>query len=70
MFKYRGPSTDMHAVVPIVFLMAWKQAMQPSEKTADLGRIIGKLNPEGDSVVYKVISFHDRVVIDQSSLPS
>jgi hypothetical protein len=70
MFKYRGLSTDMPEVVPIVFHMAWKPAMQPSEKTADLGRIIARLKPEGDSVVYKVVSFLDRVVIDQSSLPS
>jgi hypothetical protein len=44
MFKYRGLSTDMPEVVPIVFLMAWKPAMQPSEKTADLGRIIARLD--------------------------
>ena len=70
MFKYRGLSTDMPEVVPIVFLMAWKPAMQPFEKTADLGRIIARLKPEGDSVACKVIRFLDRVVIDQSSLPS
>jgi hypothetical protein len=50
--------------------MAWKQAMQPSEKTADLGRIIARLKPEGDSVACKVIRFLDRVAIDQSSLAS
>jgi hypothetical protein len=44
MFKYRGLSTDMPEVVPIVFLMAWKPAMQPSEKTADRGRIIARLD--------------------------
>jgi hypothetical protein len=44
MFKYRGLSTDMPEVVPFVFLMAWKRAMQPSEKTADLGRIIARLD--------------------------
>jgi hypothetical protein len=44
MFKYRGLSTDMPEVVPIVFLMAWKPAMQPFEKTADLGRIIARLD--------------------------
>jgi hypothetical protein len=34
----------MPEVVPFVFLMAWKQAKQPSEKTADLGRIIARLD--------------------------
>jgi hypothetical protein len=42
MFKYRGLSTDMPEVVPFVFLMAWKPAMQPSGKTADRGRIIAR----------------------------
>jgi hypothetical protein len=70
MFKYRGLSTDMPEVVPFLFLMAWKQAMQPSEKTADLCRIIARLKPEGDSVACKVIRFLDRVAIDQSSLAS
>jgi hypothetical protein len=44
MFKYRGLSTDMPEVVPFVFHMAWKPAMQPSEKTADRGRIIARLD--------------------------
>jgi hypothetical protein len=70
MFKYRGLSTDMPEVVPIVSLMAWKPAMQPSEKTADLGRIIARLKPEGDSVACKVIRFLDRVANDQCSLSS
>jgi hypothetical protein len=44
MFKYRGLSTDMPEVVPFVFHMAWKPAMQPSEKTADRGRNIARLD--------------------------
>jgi hypothetical protein len=34
----------MPEVVPIVFHMAWKPAIQPSEKTADRGRNIARLD--------------------------
>ena len=43
-FKCRGLSTDMPEVVPFVFLMAWKQAKQPSGKSADRGRNIARLD--------------------------